>query len=163
MFVSEMDLLEFFLQHEKIALYGTGGMGTALHSFLKRNGWEDKLAFFVVSEKKEDAFDGVPVKDVHSLRGKELATPILLSVRRQHHEGIRRELALAGAGCVHAVAEELLTNLEQTANSMKQEAQDEKMRFLTTQMRQMTEGMNLLYAKMNKIQEMLGELKDENK
>ncbi len=28
MFVSEMDLLEFYLHYGKITLYGTGGMGT---------------------------------------------------------------------------------------------------------------------------------------
>ena len=28
MLVSEMDLVDFFLKHEKIALYGLGGMGT---------------------------------------------------------------------------------------------------------------------------------------
>ncbi len=161
MLVSEMDLMEFFLQHEKIALYGTGGMGTALHSYLKRNGWEQKLAFFVVSEKKEEVFGGVPVKEVHSLRGNELATPILLSVRRQHHESIRRELAIAGAGRVQAIDEDLLTKLEKMAQFVEQENQDEKMRFFLVQMRQMAEGMNLLYQKMNRMQDMLGELKDE--
>lgn len=163
MLASEMDLMEFCLKHEKIALYGMGGMGKSLYSYLKMHGWAGKLAFFVVTHKQEDSFDGIRVKDVHLLENKDLAVPVLIATRRNCHEGIRRELAMVGAGNIYIMDEDLLTGIEQMAHLLEQEDQDEKMRFFAAQMRQMTEGINLLYGKMNQIQEMLGELKDEKK
>lgn len=163
MILSEMDLVEFFLKHKKIALYGAGGMGSSLYSFMKMNGWEGKLAFFVVTQKQEELFCGFPVKEVHSLGGEELAVPVLIAVRQQHHESIRRELALAGAGSVYAVDDDLLTKIEKAKDLLEQEHQEEKMTLPALQMRQMTESMSLLYQKMEQIQKMLGDINREKK
>ena len=130
---------------------------------MKMNGWDGKLAFFVVTQKQEDVFCGAPVKEVHSLIGEELAVPVLIAVSRKHHESIRRELALAGAGSVYAVDDALLTRIEEMKNLLEQECKDGKMPLPALQMRQMTECMSLLYQKLDRIQKMLGEFKDEKR
>ncbi len=119
-FTKETELKEFFSEIDKVAFYGVGGMGRSLYVYLKEHGWEEKVAFFVVSKKKTDEFWGITVKEVSQLDSEESSLPIVIATRNNFHDSIRASLESVGATDTYILSEDLLTHIECLANQSEQ-------------------------------------------
>lgn len=116
--LAEDELKSFLESQERLAIYGIGGMGGNLYRYLQRQGWLDKLAFFLVTENPPEDFEGVPVKGIHGLLEAEKEVPVMIATRQNFHEDIIRSLEEEGIWDYHTMSEEVLNLIERLALEM---------------------------------------------
>ena len=116
--LAEDELKDFLESQERLAIYGIGGMGGNLYRYLQRQGWLDKLAFFLVTENPPEDFEGVPVKGIHGLLEAEKEVPVMIATRQNFHEDIIRSLEEEGVWDYHTMSEEVLNLIERLALEM---------------------------------------------
>ena len=115
-FSRETELKRFLAEKNRMVFYGTGGMGKNLYFYLLENGWQEKLAFFLVTRKDRDYFWGIPVRGIGELGDEEKGLPVIIATRRNFHREIQATLQEAGVREVHTVSEELLNQAERISN-----------------------------------------------
>ena len=115
-FSREAEFKRFLAERDRMVFYGTGGMGKTLYFYLLENGWQEKLAFFLVTRKDRERFWGVPVKGIDALGEEEKGLPVVIATRRNFHREIQETLREAGVREAHTVSEELLNQAERIAN-----------------------------------------------